>query len=629
MSDKKVTLFGNKTLGPYKLSDIFDPDIHEASPEISGKIVPAVSSLVLDDINGKRNKLYLVTSVNQETFKAIMAPVSMVTGIDGEERVVSYGNDVYMLYYIPDTKKLIIDNKLTFFGNQGVKYQIVKTEPNGTITVISKYDENHNAVDTINLNIYGNETHVKKCPPCYTNANLSQGGIVQLRILDDTGDVVAQIHLVIKNASGILESTKNPVIDLLVEPNQEEDGDIVILTGQNPGSLRFNIKVKYDDNSTEEVIHQKTISEIQQNGSVYVYGADQIESRMPNSTYTLLFKKYLPSYDYTTNHVSCAKRVKVITPEVLYGISKVSVIPTWNASDKKWVLKYLAYYYDRTTNPNYISVNVDNYDGTLFDVEQVLTINTTHQNPYNENEDYQQKFSIKFGTPNKLTFDGREYNFTGGIDNTRRWVNISQGTTRTILFDGVWKQITGSDTTYSAINSKNNPWDVAWSGNAVCTVDSFIKQRPIGINWLISDYPNTSAIYYGNDKESFDRPRIHYGSMSGVSGSVYHIPIQTFGSPVDGVGKFLNEFYNNANPPKNPFEVFPTVPTHFRIRNIDTLNIIQSGSNSIKPIADWSTQLYFPANATYNGITVIVEFLVLEGGTYKMLYGVPVEIISN
>lgn len=622
MSEKKVTLFGNKTLGPYKLSEIFDPDVDPSSPESSGKIVPAVKSLVIDDSIGGRNRLWIVTNVDQDTFKATMSPATIVSGAD-DERIVGYGNDIYMLYYIPDTKKLIVDNKLTFFGNQGVKYQITKTESNGTVTVLSKYDEDMNPVDTIDLEMHGgSESYVKKCPPCYTNAVLSQGSLVSVRILNSDNLVVAQVQLVVKNASGVLESTKNPVTGLIVSPNQEQDGDIVLLKGQDPNTLRFTVKVKYDDNSEDEIVTQKTVTEIQQEGDIYIYGADQMESGSSGAVFSLLFKKYLPTYDYTTNHVSCLKKVKVVMPENPYGISKISPIPVWSSTQSKWTVKLLAYYYDINKDPEYISTTLEGYDGALFDNEQTFTINTTHQNPYNETESYIQKFSITFNTPRKLKFNNLDYTFNGGAGVLRRWINISGGTTKTILFDGVWKHMEGSAETHTGTNT-GNPWNATWSPTVTCSITDALKAYG-NVNWLISDYPNTSGIMYGNDEDPYDRPRIMYGS------SGYVIPEGIFGSTIDGIGKFLNDFYRNAMPPKRVYEAFARMPTHFRMRDVDSLSVIQDSSSvSIVDLEDWGDPLPFPSNATYNNKTVIVEFLEhVSGTTYKKLYGVPVEIVS-
>lgn len=622
MSEKKVTLFGNKTLGPYKLSEIFDPDVDPSSPESSGKIVPAVKSLVIDDSVGGRNRLWVVTSVDQDTFKATLSPASVSAGID-EERIVGYGNDIYMLYYIPDTKKIIVDNKLTFFGNQGVKYQITKTEANGTVTVLSKYDEDMNPVDTIDLEMHGgSESYVKKCPPCYTDAVLSQGSLASLMILNSDNLVVAQVQVVVKNASGVLESTKNPVTDLTVSPNQEHEGYAVLLKGQDPNTLRFTVKVKYDDNTEDEIITQKTVTEIQQGGEVYIYGADQMESSRSGAVFSLLFKKYLPTYDYTTNHVSCLKNVKVVMPENPYGISKVSPIPIWSSTLSRWNLKLLMYYYDLNKDPEYVGSEPEGYDGTLFDVEQVLTVSTTHQNPYNETESYIQKFSITFNTPRKLKFNNLDYTFNGGAGALRRWINISGGTTKTILFDGVWKHMEGNTETHTGTNT-GNPWNATWSPTVTCSITDELKAYG-NVNWLISDYPNTSDIMYGNDEDPYDRPRIMYGS------SGYVIPEGIFGSTIDGVGKFLNDFYRNAMPPKRVYEAFARMPTHFRMRDVDSLSVIQNSSSvSIVALEDWNDPLPFPSNATYSGKTVIVEFLEhVSGTTYKKLYGMPVEIVS-
>ena len=202
MSDRKIILFGNKTLGIYKLSNIFNPDVDGTDPTAAGKIVPALYSQVIDDINGKKNKLYTVIAVDETTYKSILIPSSFIANTDNEERVVSYGNDIYMLYYIEASGRLIIDNKLTFFGEHGVKYQLVRVNSDGTTTVINKYATDPSGggipiTETIDLEV-SEISGSKKCPNCYTDLTLTEGNQIYLYIYDITDTVVAMISLITK-----------------------------------------------------------------------------------------------------------------------------------------------------------------------------------------------------------------------------------------------------------------------------------------------------------------------------------------------------------------------------------------------------------------------------------------------
>ena len=92
-----------------------------------------------------------------------------------------------------------MDDKLTFFGEQGVKYQIIRINTNGTTTVISKYATTPltTVVSTIPLSI-DPINNSKKCGVCYTNLSLDEGDHLRLIILDTNNIAVANVMLVAK-----------------------------------------------------------------------------------------------------------------------------------------------------------------------------------------------------------------------------------------------------------------------------------------------------------------------------------------------------------------------------------------------------------------------------------------------
>jgi len=631
MSERKITLFGNKTLGPYRLSEIYDPDADGADPEAAGKIVPAMYSQIVDDIHGRKNKIYTVIAVDQNTFKSTLIPSSMIPTGD-EERVVSYGNDVYMLYYVAASGRLIIDSKLSFFGSQAVKYQIIRVNPNGSTTVISKYASQPGGgtpiVDTIDLEIAGG-TNVRTCPNCYTDLNMSQGELVYLRLLDGANVLVASIALIAHNAAGLMTSLRNPVTALLVTANQMNDaGDIILYRNQDKDDLVFTVKLKYADLS-EQVI---TID----NQTSYVYGMGEIESAIPGSTHELLFKKYLPTSDYSVNYVAASKMVRIVTAEP-YGIAKISIIPSWDSTNKVWTVKYLAYYADKTKTPAYITPTVTGHAGNEFDIGQSLVLKTTHENPSGVDETYVQNSGIKYISPPTMEFAGEIYTLTteGGGGNTRVWASLTSTKTISYALDASrWVCKQGTITIYRSTNSPN-PWDknVKWYNHTtgaevgyVIDISTDVRNNPMFNNWVIYDTGGLSkSVMYGNSSSIHTRPRIYYGTRSGSSGNVYHIPASLFGTLSTSMEHVLNNFYVSANPPKTTHEAFPLTPTHFRIRNADTLTALMS------PMAmeDWNNDLPIASGNTYSGKTVIVEFLSLESGVYKILYGVPVEVVSR
>ena len=113
--------------------------------EQSGKFVPAVNSLVVDDTIGNGvYVLYVVHSVNEDTLKTTLRPVRLVEeDDDAPNRIVGYGNDIYMLYY--DTQdansvdvRLRLDRKLVFYGKHPAFYQLVKIDSAGNRQIISR-----------------------------------------------------------------------------------------------------------------------------------------------------------------------------------------------------------------------------------------------------------------------------------------------------------------------------------------------------------------------------------------------------------------------------------------------------------------------------------------------------------
>lgn len=639
MSDQNVILFSNKTLGPYPLSSIFDPEVDGNDPNLAaGKIVPAVSSQVVDDIHGSKNRLYTVIAVDENTFKSTLIPTKIVTTAGDDERIVSYGNDVYMLYYISSTRRLIVDNKLTFFGAHGVKYQLVKINADGSTTVISKYAsdpaEGADEVSTIDLEV-SPVNQSKKCPDCYTDIDLIEKDQIYLFIYDETDTTVAVVSLVTKEASGVIDTTGKVVLSLDVTANQTDDaGNIILYLNQNKSDLVFTLTLQYSD-STSETIEVDNIT-------THMYGFENVKSSVANVMFPVLFKKYLPTSSLTVNYVSCLKYVKIVFSGA-YGIAKLSPIPVWDDVTCTWSLKLLRYHSVRTTNPEYIVPTVTGFDPNKFDVEQSILLTTTHVNPSNVNEAYRQRILLNLISPRKLVFDGDTYTFTRGTGNTRVWTNTTTpGVVKTITYNingQQWEQRTGTTLNYYMtrnVDDIHNPWDRShkWrtagssQSSKHCNVTLHITTDPDAVNWTIAPSPNTNNIKYGDNVAPYIRPKIYYGTRAGSTGHVYFIPASLFGTSSTSGLNMTNNFYSNAAPPKLPLEAFPTVPTHFTIRDSVTLAV-----KLATPIAmaNWNDDLPIAADSSYTNKTVIVEFLKYntETSNYDIIYGVPVEVVSK
>lgn len=626
MSERKIILFGNKTAGIYRLSEIFNPDVDGVDPEAAGKIVPALYSQVIDDVNYRRNKLYTVVALDETNFKATLIPTE-ITAYGDQERIVSYGNDAYMLYYIQASNKIIVDNKLTFFGDQGVKFQIIRINSDGTTTLISNYKEPGTAATTIDLEI-SPITGAKTCGACYTDKALNEGDILRLNILDDSDVAVASLQLIVKDAFGVHEEDTNPIVGLDAFSNQMlDDGRFAICKDQDIKTMGFGVEVEYADGTKVREDIDYVLA--------HMYGLEEVESGITGSTYELLFKRYLPSSDHNVNFASCTKTLEVVIPEHPYGISKISVIPVWDDTLKQWDIKYLGYNRDRAISPEYVSPVVSGYQEHVFDKMQTITLNTTVENPFDVNEEYKQVYTLQLKTPARIVFNGLTYVFEGGSGATRVWsVTPSPNTVKKIIYSvggSRWAQTTNGYTDFysTTTSGDNGPWlgNLIWYNNSgvespyKCSVYEEVLHNMSIANWVIGIPDN--SIKYGLMSTGYIRPVICYSRKVNTSTYVYNIPASRFGTDTIGLSNFLNNFYYNAHPPKNLDDTTVTKPTHFTIKDSDTL-----ATKLTSPLAveDWNNNLAIADNNSYSGKTVIVEFLLKVDNQYEILYGVPVEI---
>ena len=257
MSTTRSVLFGERAAGVYLRTDIYDPDVDGTSPSASGKIVPAVGSLVIDNTVGLHNQQYTVTAVNQETYKSTMIPSTFVVDSTAQvDRVLSYGNDLFMLYISAQTltisgsninlRRLIVDNKLCLFGNHAATYQLVKIGDNGQETVISrKYMQGSKQLDVISGTVDGSTITaagtaismlktgvdgIRKCDGCYTDAIIEEGDLIRCDIYTAAGMLITQVNLVAKQAHLLNEtvSTSNPITHITIEGNQMQGSNLML-----------------------------------------------------------------------------------------------------------------------------------------------------------------------------------------------------------------------------------------------------------------------------------------------------------------------------------------------------------------------------------------------------------------
>lgn len=101
--NNKVAVFGKRQAGVYRLSEIYVPEDTVSGVQVTNKVIPAIGSLVVDDTVGNHNQLYVVYSVDAVTHRSTLVPASMTNLTDGANQTVTFGNDVYMMFFDPTT----------------------------------------------------------------------------------------------------------------------------------------------------------------------------------------------------------------------------------------------------------------------------------------------------------------------------------------------------------------------------------------------------------------------------------------------------------------------------------------------------------------------------------------------
>lgn len=142
------------------------------------------------------------------------------------------------------------------------------------------------------------------------------------------------------------------------------------------------------------------------------------------------------------------------------------------------------------------------------------------------------------------------------------------------------------------------------------------------VKYTFKDSEETDTIY-GTDSALQRRPIIHYDT----SEQQFFIPTSVFGS----WDEVLKSFWYPANAPFNPVDesIAPT-PTYFTFRDSENGQMIVGGAI---PSTSWD-KAFTPLVGTGDlvGRTIVMEFLAESSdgtGLYKILYGVPVDVVAG
>ena len=637
MSTNKVVLFGEKAAGVYRMSDIYIPDSENyVSVEDSGKIVPAVGSLVIDDTRGLHNQQYTVTAIDPETYNPTLVPSAFVYDTSAQpDRVLSYGNELLMLYFMPTTitrdgqevpiTRLVVDNKLSFFGNHAATYQLCRYTEQGQLETISRWYrpngiEAGTAIPMLETGVEG----VRKCDGCYTNVTLKEGDSIICKVYSAGGILLSMVTLIAKQGHLLNEiaSVANPIVDMLIEANQiDQDGTLYLYENQDPNELAIFPILVYQDDSRKEVAID--------NFKGFVYGLPEVKTDIVGMEYRILIKYYLGDDDVVMDYEN--KFAYYRTTDVTWQANKTYYLRTagndcWNYTEISSadynvgdpIPTTEADYFERhevgvQLNPGSNAVRFISREATIriVEVEAMRASKVSIIPMWNAGS-------------NRWEFEYLKYLETMDVSPLPLRVSVSAENTylveNPVINGGEFGTTQHTSITYT--NKIANKYNRATQDIFIALNDKRIANN--NVNYLISDALDSDR-QYGRNDDNHIRPFIR------KSGTTYIIPESAFAANSTQTAEqvFLDNFYYQANPPADPNTGAVIKPTHFIIKDLE-------GQQLVNPIA--LADRHNPLGITTTNSTVIVEFIerieyLTDQGqqthTDRYLYGVPVEIITN
>ncbi len=362
------------------LDQLYDPDKDGAYVDSDDfpRLVPKEGALVVDRSDEGRGNLYYVESVDPETFKSTIRPVSIVSsyGEDTQEyKIISYGNDRFTLFVNKDHKptQLTVSSNFVVFGSDLVRYQLYRYTKANEREIISVYldsDENYQG-NYIPLLPIMKDSPIKKCTNCHTWLELTDGETVLMDCYDATGVLRMTIRLFVMNETAIndLLAESDMVIGMdAVALQMLSDGTFFLYQRQDASHLGVTPKLKYYDGRYEEIAID--------NESCFLYGLEGFVPTFTGQKQKIIIKKYLGPKQYAHSSISetsggqrfvtCEKWITVIENEALDAL-KVSLIPVWNANQAAYFIKYIAYSDRRdkiidVTNAVHVEQDIDTTD---------------------------------------------------------------------------------------------------------------------------------------------------------------------------------------------------------------------------------------------------------------------------
>lgn len=388
-----ITLFTPKNPSLFTIDQIYVPGVAptvNSSGNTVGNIIPVVGSLVIDVINN--NTLYVVDAVDPNTHASTLNPAQIdVTNLTLSETlvsVISYGNDIFRIYYDTRTTPLTVtpDRRIVIFGTDIVNYQIVKN-PGPTQTIISQNYDSAGAytgplvpmapiTNAAGTAVVG----ASYCTPCYINTTIADGEELFIQVFNSQGAMVATVSAFAKLSVIIneLDYVVPTISGVTITSTQTRgNNEIYIFQNQDVSSLGIQIVLTFTDG------HQ-TIVPID-NTQCFLYGLADFVPSYPGLQQNILVKYFLSSDQTATNallsqgrnFITAEASLVVITNQLATGV-KIATIPRWNNSTNQYDLFFYLYSIARNTMLNVtglVTINQSTpYSGVLYGVAQNLTL---------------------------------------------------------------------------------------------------------------------------------------------------------------------------------------------------------------------------------------------------------------
>lgn len=643
--NNKVPAYGEGKCQTYLLSELFDPAAPGSSLSNVATFIPRVGSIVVDDTTGEHNTLYVVYHVDPVSHKATLVPAKLQNDIDlMDNQIITYGNNIYMLYWIRTTVEIYEKTTDTYVRQGKVYYSRTETDsPYGD----TKYVYTRLSLPT-GMNISDHDYYAKVTKSLWKLVPDRKISVVGDRIKSfaifaganlvsaSTSSIVSNYYM---NESGQAVQTNRIAMDEVTVPVTDGSGEQITAIAKIPVPCYSETEVKDGDpyvlvlyDEDDRVIAQITMI------SHTMLGLSELASlQWPVESFTVTANQYdpvdgkcfltrgqrldelvfYPCIRYANND-SISDAAIDNTQLFIFGKDQISTdIP---GEEYKVLLKYYLnnnesvsedrdYQIGETGRFIYTFVTVKIIAPSESSISKIIPILQFNSAsgwsvlPIAYYRNRQMPRALGDTSWGDGTFNGKSYSIgqTLRIHAFEQDPNSAMPTEFTSSYS-----LTLFDPTVTAGNPK--------------------------INYYFRDEPSTTNNVYGKNTALVPRARIFHEINRAAGTTRTYIPKGIF--PTSTI--FLNAFYYQADPPSVAGESPAKTPTHFQIRKPVVLsNSISVISVNPIPISEYANDLALNDDVSNDETipgTAIVEFLYhgtgMAANSFEYLYAVPVDVIK-